>query len=135
MAGLLKRLEQPPTLGASAHPASAGLDTFTERMMVDGGSNCTFTMRRRIFDLGNATPSRGSIGGIGSGLAYSHLVTVSASFGEGVKAPNVNLSLLYTPSGGKNIISESILLDEYGIEVNKKKMQVIHPRAACARRS
>ena len=127
MAGLLKRLEQPPTLGASAHPATAGLDTFTERMMVDGGSNCTFTMRRRIFDLGNATPSRGSIGGIGSGLAYSHLVTVSASFGEGVKAPNVNLSLLYTPSGGKNIISESILLDEYGIEVNKKKMQVIHP--------
>jgi hypothetical protein len=99
-------------------------------MMVDGGSNCMFTMRRRIFELGRSVPCQGSIGGIGSGLNYSHLVTASASFDGGVGVPSVNMSMLYTPGGAKNIISESILLDEYGIEVNKKLMQVIHPCGA-----
>ena len=123
MGGLLKRLGEG---GATTYPAD-GIRSFTERMMLDGGSNCTFSFRRQLFDIGARSPSAGSIGGIASGLQYTHIVTAGATFEGAQQRPNVNMSLLFTPKGGKNIISESILLDEYGIEVNKKKMACIHP--------
>ena len=85
-------------------------------MMVDGGSNANFTNNVHIFNLARRVVAKGSIGGIGSSVAFTHAITADANFHLGTSPP---LSLLYTPSGSKNILSESILLDQLDLIAEK----------------
>lgn len=59
----------------------------------------------------------GTIGGIASGVDFTHVATGNTDFGG--SSTDVNLSLLCTPRGSKNILSESVLLKQFGIEAPK----------------
>ena len=96
------------------------------RMLVDGGSNCNLTCDPRLGSELAFVESPGSIGGIADALQYTGLLHGGASFGNAASSPSHSLAWLYTPSGTRNILSESVLLDEYGIQALKSP----HPRLA-----
>ena len=98
--------------------------TFTVRFMIDGGSNANFTYDERLLRCAHFVAAKGSIGGISGGLSYTgvvHCTTILATH-------PTTLALLYTPVGSKNILSESVLLAEYGVEAIKPSAHDSHLR-------
>ena len=85
--------------------------TFTVRFMIDGGSNANFTHDERLLRCARFVAAKGSIGGISGGLSYTGVVHCTTN----LATQPATLALLYTPVGSKNILSESVLLAEYGV--------------------
>lgn len=87
-------------------------------MQVDGGSNCNMLADHAALALSEITLGSGAsgvIGGIAGGLAYDGIAVSSASLGD----DDLTLALLRTPRGERNLLSETVLLDEYGISALK----------------
>ena len=95
------------------------------RMLVDGGSNCNLTCDPRLGSTLAFVESPGSIGGIADALQYTGLLHGGVSFDDNAPQSH-SLAWLYTPGGTRNILSESVLLDEYGIQALKSP----YPRLA-----
>lgn len=88
-------------------------------MQVDGGSNCNLLAdagARDVSELVHDRSSRGTIGGIAGGLSFNGVAVSSLALG----ATLITLAFLYTPHGARNILSESVLLDTFGIEAVKR---------------
>jgi len=86
------------------------------RMQIDGGSNCNLGCAPQLWQIGEFQPEPGVIGGIADGLDYDGVVSCGAVIGE----HSLTLAMLRTPNGQRNILSESVLLDEYGITCPKE---------------
>ena len=95
------------------------------RMQVDGGSNTGMLSDPAAARLSELTPAVGSIDGIAGNLAFTHLATSDVTFGA--SASPVRLGSLFTPNGSKNILSESVLLDDFGIECPKNPPRLTFP--------
>jgi hypothetical protein len=91
-------------------------------MQVDGGSNCNLLSSKSAAKLGPLLPASGTIGGIAAGLPYTGVSHLAAGFLGGNPSPHggITLASLFTPKGTRNILSESVLLDEYGILAPKE---------------
>ena len=105
--------------GRSTRATTASSRYFTVRFLIDGGSNANFTYDERLPRHSHFISARGSIGGISGGLSYTGVAHCATSIG----AQAVTLAFLYTPGGTKNILSESVLLAEYGILTVKPSAQ------------
>ena len=95
------------------------------RFMLDGGSNCNLTCDARVLALTSFVACPGSIGGIAQSLSYTGVVHGEVGFDIGPSSHS--LAWLYTPGGTRNILSESVLLDEYGIRVDKDPACMVFP--------
>ena len=94
--------------------------------MVDGGSNCNLLCHAGAIGIAHATAARGSVGGIAGGLSYTSVAHHHASFSTTSHSPidPITIAWLATPRGTKNILSESVLLDEYNILACKDPPQL-----------
>lgn len=87
-------------------------------MQVDGGSNCNMLACSEAASLSRVhrgAAASGTIGGIAGGLPYDGVAVSSVSLGGNP----LTLAMLHTPVGDRNILSESVLWDEYGILAHK----------------
>ena len=102
---------------------------MTLRMQVDGGSNTNILTDAAAAALCRLTPCSGTIGGIGGGLRCSHLAQGDNTFGT----PDARtLSFLFAPHGrNKNILSESVLLDGFGIQALKQPPRLTFADGFC----
>jgi len=110
----------------AAETAAANLSNSTAMRVlcqVDGGSNAHLLSNAGAAELCRLSPAQGMIGGIAGGLEYNAVALGKVSF-AGV-GQNRSLSFLYTPGGQKDILSESALLDTYGIEARKHPLRLI----------
>ena len=97
-----------------------------QRVQIDGGSNCNFFGSPILKSFANAQPCMpGSIGGIAAGLPYDQILHNSIQFDN--MSPLYTISALSAPVGSADILSESLLLDEYGIEARKKPPHLLFP--------
>ena len=62
----------------------------------------------------------GVIGGIAGGLAYGGVALTSSSLGD----TPLTLAWLHTPRGKRDILSETVLLDEYGLVALKEQARL-----------
>ena len=101
--------------------------TVDVEFLIDSGSNVNMFNDSLLAQLAQLHPDHGIIGGVGSGVPWTHIALADAtprgnSANPGAScAPRidpVSLALLYTPRGTRNILSESVLLD-YGITAPK----------------
>ena len=97
------------------------------RFQLDSGSNCNLLgdgAATALCELDHSDPaSRGSIGGISGRLPYDGIAVSSSSLGD---SPPFSLAFLATP-GGKNILSETVLHDDYGINVVRDPPHLLLP--------
>ena len=97
------------------------------RFMIDGGSNCNLTCDRRLHALASFIGAPGTIGGIANSLPYTGVSHARVAFGDRRQPASHSLAWLFTPSGTRNILSESVLLDDYGIHVPKEPARMVFP--------
>jgi hypothetical protein len=97
---------------------------YTLRFHVDGGSNCNLLADLTAASLAAITASSGMIGGLANGLSYTGVATTHNTFGSSHEHP-ASIAFLHTPSGTRNILSESVLLEQYGIEARKNPPHLI----------
>ena len=95
------------------------------RAQFDGGSNCSFSAEALLRAHGASAPAYGSIAGISGNLHFTDTLCNSITF-EGAPG-SVNMTTLAVPQPGKTILSESVLLDEFGIEIRKSPPHMLHP--------
>ena len=100
---------------AQIFSAATPADTFTVRFLVDGGSNANITCDERLRRAAYFQPANGTIGGIAGGLPYTGVVQNTVD----LAGEQHTLAILYTPHGTRNILSESVLLEQFGIETRK----------------
>ena len=96
------------------------------RFMIDGGSNCNLTCDHRIHDLASFVSAPGTIGGIANSLRYTGVSHARVAFG-GRQSPASHSLAWLVRSELRNILSESVLLDDYGIQVPKKPPRMVFP--------
>ena len=110
-----------------SHPSCsvASVIRSLTRFQIDGGSNCNFLSGPAPANAA-LVPSVGTIGGIANGLHYEQVIYSRASLADAAD-DELTLALLHTPGGDKNILSESVLLDQYGIECPKNPPRVVFP--------
>jgi hypothetical protein len=101
-----------------AFPVDGSGTIYTLRMHVDGGSNANLLADSTAASLSHITPSHGVIGGIAGGLTFTGVATTHNTFGPSNEHPST-LQFLHTPRGTRNILSESLLLKQFGIEARK----------------
>ena len=106
----------PSSCASDAEPAAL----LCVRFMIDGGSNCNLTCDRRIHALASFVSAPGTIGGIADSLPYTGISHARVAFGGHQSPAFHSLAWLFTPNGKRNILSESVLLDDYGIQVPKE---------------
>ena len=92
-------------------------------MHIDGGSNCNLNSKRAIAQRATQIAAEGSISGIAGGLTYKAVTHNAASIG----GHELTIASLYTPRGSRQILSESVLLDEYGITCPKDPPRMVWP--------
>jgi hypothetical protein len=110
--------------------AVAATDFVEVEAQVDGGSNSMLLASHAAARAASRIDASGTIGGIADGLAYDGVSVLSAEFSHhtasGAASTPHTLAWLHTPRGHRNIISESVLLDEYGIETVKPRTGPAH---------
>ena len=87
------------------------------RLQLDSGSNANILCNPEAFALCSSFNSSGVIGGISGSLEYTAIATCSVQFG--VDRVTSTLSFLFAPLGVRNILSESLIVDNLGITVQK----------------
>jgi len=99
--------------------------SVTVRFQLNRGSNPNILSAGAASEICRHSQGVGCISGIWAALSYTSVATDSVNLGAGAAEDVFVLSFLYTPRGKKNILSESHLLDNFGIKVDKLPPRVI----------
>ena len=87
--------------------------------LLDSGSNANILSDAAASEVCRHSHCVGSIDGISGALSYTSVASGPVCLGA-TEEDICTLSFLYTPRGRQNILSESVLLDNFGIKVHKE---------------
>jgi len=91
----------------------------TVRFLLDSGSNANILSDAAASEVCRHSHGVGSIDGISGALSYTSVASGPVCL-SATEEDICTLSFLYTPRGRQNILSESVLLDNFGIKVHKE---------------